>query len=118
MTRLFRDVAIAAAVIVLLGTAFWTFRSVATVTARNATGQHLSAVTVGFTETAVWKGDLRVDDSKWTFGIPRQDGTVEISYTVGDTTHRIQCGYVSPGLGGAFVVEILPDGSSNCEESR
>ncbi|MGE4065108.1 MAG: hypothetical protein AB7E79_17215 [Rhodospirillaceae bacterium] len=118
MTRLLRDVALAAATMAIVAGATWMYLSVTTVTVRNKTDQPLSNVEVGFGEKSLWKGNLESGDSKWAYGTPRQDGSVEVSYAAGETMHQIQCGYVSPGPGGrTIVVEILPGGRSNCEDN-
>jgi hypothetical protein len=118
MTRLLRDAAIAAAAFAILAGGFWAYLSATTVTVRNETDQPLSNVEVGFTGKLLWKGDLKSGGSKWTYGMPQQDGSVEVSYAAGETMHQTRCGYVSPGPGGrTIVVEILPEGRSNCEDS-
>lgn len=95
------------------------YLSLVTVTVRNETDQPLSKVEVGFTGKRLWEGALDVRGSTWTYGRPLKDGSIEISYTAGTTTHQARCGYVSTGPGGKrFTVELLPDGRSNCQESR
>ncbi len=119
MTRLLRDALVAAATLAILAGMAWIYLSTTTVTVLNETDQPLSDVEVGFTGKQLWKGEIGTGESKWTFGMPSQDGSVQILYTSGDTTHQVQCGYISPGPGGkAFAIEIHPDGASDCEERR
>jgi hypothetical protein len=119
MNRAVRDITVATAVLAIVAGCTWMYLSLVTVTVRNLTDQPLSKVQVGFTGKRLWEGALDVRGSTWTYGRPLTDGSVEISYTAGTTTHQARCGYVSPGLGGKrFTVELLPDGRSSCQESR
>ena len=119
MNRAVRDIAVATAVLAILAGGTWMYLSLVTVTVRNETDQALSRVEVDFTGKRLWQGALDVGGSTWTYGRPLQDGSIEISYTAGTTTHQARCGYVSPGPGGKrFTVELLPDSRSRCQESR
>lgn len=89
-----------------------------TVTLHNKAGQPLSAIEIGFTGKVLWQGALETGESTWTFGIPNQDGSVEVPYLVGDQRHDAACGYVTSGLWrNSFAIEILPDGQFKCEQN-
>lgn len=118
MKRLLRDIVIAAAMVAALAIAVAIYLSVTTVIVRNATHQPLFDVKIGFTGKILWEGRLEPGSSKWTFGMPQRDGSVEISYQAGGAPYLVHCGYVSGGPGGgSFEIEVLPDGGSNCEEN-
>lgn len=116
MSRLFRDIALAAAVLAAIGAIGLVYLSVATVTVRNKTDQTLNAVKIGLAGKEVWQGDLAAGDSKWTFGVPKQDGGAEVTYLLGDRRYEANCGYFMPGS--SFDVVILPEGHSTCEQSH
>lgn len=119
MTRLFRDAILAVIALAMLAGAAWAYLSTTTVTVRNKTAHTLSGVKIGFTGKELWNGDLEAGDSKWVFGLPNQDGSVEITYLLGNQGHEVGCGYVTGGPSStSYDFTILPDGQSNCEPSN
>ena len=118
MIRLLRDISIAGGVLLLFGLAIAAYLSIATVRVHNKTDNALTGVKIGFTGKELWSGDLEVGNSKWVFGLPNQDGSIEVSYAVGDQTYSARCGYVSAGpMRRSFDIALLSRGRSNCAES-
>lgn len=97
MRRSLRDILAAGAVLLLCALAFAAYLSITTVTAHNRTDNPPSQIKIGFTGKHLWTGSLEAGDSKWLFGLPNQDGGVEVTYVVGDQTHEVRCGYVTRG---------------------
>lgn len=121
MMRILRDAMIgltgSAVALAILGIGAMAFMSVVTVTVHNDSQQKLANLRIGFTGKTLWQGELDPQESKWTFGIPTQDGSVEVTYGTGNSPITAKCGYVTRGpLGGSFVVTVLPDGHSECED--
>jgi hypothetical protein len=117
MTRLLRDFLVAAAVLAALATAIGIYISITTVVVRNKSNESLADVKIGFTGKTLWQGDLKAGDSKWTFGMPSQDGGAVVSYVTNNVSHEIACGYVTGGPSRTSIsVEILPRGAFDCEQ--
>lgn len=108
------DLASFVAIVGILGAVAWTYMSVVTVTIRNEASDAASNVAVGFTEKILWQGDLMPGQSKWTIGIPRGDGPVEVSYEIAGQRFKIECGYVTAGLGGRHEIIVRSGGKHEC----
>jgi hypothetical protein len=121
MIRFLRSFAGAVGIVVIaagtLGVIAWTLMSVVTVTTRNETSKVASNIAVGFTGKTLWRGDLPSGESKWTFGIPREDGTVGVSYEIAGQPFKIECGYVTGGpWGGRYEIIVEADGKHECKD--
>lgn len=119
MPRFLRDILAAGAVLLLCAVAFAAYLSITTVTVRNRTDHSLSQMKIGFTGKHLWTGSLEAGDSKWLFGVPSQDGGVEVTYSISNQTHEVRCGYVTGGPSrSSLEIAILPNGQSTCEQDR
>ena len=118
MARLLRGIVvaavIAAALLGMIGAAAVAYSSMGAITVTNLTQQAVPTK-VGLTGKLLWEGRLRPQGSKWVFGIPGQDGSVEVSLEIGGTILKVECGYVTPGLGGPYRLSIQPDCRTECE---
>jgi len=106
---------------VVAGTAFlavYLYFFGVSVTMVNSSGENLSNVKIVLAGEPWWQGDLAARKSKRMFGTVDGNGSILISYEIGDRTVVGGCGYYVDGIGTSDTFDLRSDGAYYVSESE